>query len=35
MLTETGGGNVASCVTYLCQQIAYLKSVLNDSLECK
>ena len=23
--TETGGGNVASCETYLCQQIAYLK----------
>jgi len=22
--TETGGGNVASCETYLCQQIAYL-----------
>jgi endoglucanase len=21
--TETGGGNVASCVTYMCQQIAY------------
>ena len=21
--TETGGGNTASCVTYLCQQIAY------------
>ena len=25
--TETGGGNVASCETYLCQQIAYLKYV--------
>jgi endoglucanase len=24
-LTETGGGNVASCETYMCQQIAYLK----------
>ena len=23
--SETGGGNVASCETYLCQQIAYLK----------
>jgi endoglucanase len=23
--TETGGGNVASCELYLCQQIAYLK----------
>ncbi len=21
--TETGGGNTASCVTYMCQQIAY------------
>jgi endoglucanase len=25
ILTETGGGNTASCQTYLCQQIAYLK----------
>jgi endoglucanase len=25
MLTETGGGNVASCETYLCQELAYLK----------
>lgn len=25
LLTETGGGNTASCQTYLCQQIAYLK----------
>jgi endoglucanase len=23
--TETGGGNVASCITYLCEQVAYLK----------
>ncbi|KFY00800.1 hypothetical protein O988_03097 [Pseudogymnoascus sp. VKM F-3808] len=26
MLTETGGGNVASCVTYMCQQVAYLNA---------
>jgi endoglucanase len=26
-LTETGGGNVQSCVTYMCQQLAYLNSV--------
>ena len=25
ILSETGGGNVQSCVTYMCQQIAYLK----------
>ena len=25
LLSETGGGNVASCVKYMCQQIAYLK----------
>ncbi len=25
ILTETGGGNTASCQTYVCQQIAYLK----------
>ena len=25
LLTETGGGNTASCETYLCQEIAYLK----------
>lgn len=25
ILTETGGGNTASCQTYMCQQIAYLK----------
>jgi len=25
-LTETGGGNVQSCVTYMCQQLAYLNS---------
>lgn len=25
-LTETGGGNVASCETYLCQQNAYLNA---------
>lgn len=24
-LSETGGGNVASCATYMCQQLAYLK----------
>jgi endoglucanase len=24
-LSETGGGNVASCVLYMCQQLAYLK----------
>ena len=24
-LSETGGGNVASCETYMCQQLAYLK----------
>lgn len=27
LLSETGGGNVQSCVTYMCQQIAYLKYV--------
>nr|ADZ44606.1 beta-1,4-endoglucanase [Phialophora sp. G5] len=26
ILTETGGGNTASCETYLCQQIAYLNA---------
>ncbi|KAJ9136953.1 Beta-1,4-endoglucanase [Coniochaeta hoffmannii] len=26
ILTETGGGNTASCQTYLCQQIAYLNA---------
>jgi len=25
-LTETGGGNVASCETYMCQQVAYLNA---------
>ncbi|KAK0104136.1 Endoglucanase EG-II [Cadophora gregata f. sp. sojae] len=25
MLTETGGGNVASCVQYMCSQVAFLK----------
>lgn len=25
MLTETGGGNTASCQKYMCQQIQYLK----------
>ena len=25
LLSETGGGNVASCETYLCQQVQYLK----------
>lgn len=25
-LTETGGGNVQSCVTYMCQQLTYLNS---------
>jgi endoglucanase len=25
ILTETGGGNTASCQTYVCQQLAYLK----------
>ncbi|QSZ33224.1 hypothetical protein DSL72_002812 [Monilinia vaccinii-corymbosi] len=25
ILTETGGGNTASCATYMCQQVAYLK----------
>ena len=24
-LSETGGGNVASCETYMCQQLEYLK----------
>ena len=24
--TETGGGNTASCATYLCQQIAFQKA---------
>ena len=27
ILTETGGGNVASCATYLCQELNYLKWV--------
>lgn len=26
-VSETGGGNTASCATYLCQQLAYLKWV--------
>ncbi|CAD6440267.1 a4d1e733-b7c2-4844-9ae4-1dad932047d2 [Sclerotinia trifoliorum] len=26
ILTETGGGNVASCETYLCQEVAYLNA---------
>ena len=26
ILTETGGGNTASCATYLCQEIAYLNT---------
>jgi endoglucanase len=25
LLSETGGGNVQSCETYLCQEVAYLK----------
>lgn len=25
ILSETGGGNVQSCETYLCQEVAYLK----------
>jgi endoglucanase len=25
LLSETGGGNVQSCATYMCQQLAYLK----------
>jgi endoglucanase len=25
LLSETGGGNVASCLTYMCQQLQYLK----------
>jgi endoglucanase len=28
ILTETGGGNTASCQQYLCQEIQYLKQVL-------
>ncbi|KDQ55158.1 glycoside hydrolase family 5 protein [Jaapia argillacea MUCL 33604] len=28
--SETGGGNTASCVTYMCQQIAYLKTNASD-----
>lgn len=26
MLTETGGGNTASCVTYVCQELAYVNA---------
>lgn len=26
MLTETGGGNTASCVTFVCEELAYLNS---------
>jgi hypothetical protein len=26
MLTETGGGNMASCVTYVCQELAYVNA---------
>jgi endoglucanase len=26
MVTETGGGNTASCVTYVCQELAYLNA---------
>jgi endoglucanase len=29
MLTETGGGNTASCSQYLCQEIAFLKYVIS------
>lgn len=24
MLTETGGGNTASCIQYVCEELAYL-----------
>lgn len=32
MLTETGGGNVASCAQYMCKQIEFLKYVTCSEL---
>lgn len=34
LLSETGGGNVESCGTYMCQQLDYIKYVLFFSLRC-
>jgi endoglucanase len=31
ILTETGGGNTASCTKYMCQQIAFLKCVISKT----